>query len=128
MQTDDPKFFEATVKLPDCVVVLQSTRKKARTPVSAPPPNSVDYEVDGNDSCEVLLSQSATEVDVYIELPEGSIDTTTLERTCTGDRLALVDVSQTEAPYTPVIVEAAVIPMREVGADTKSFNVTSEVN
>jgi len=57
MQTDDPKLFDATVKLPDCVVVLQSTKKKARTPVFAPPPNSIDSEIDGNDSCEVLLSR-----------------------------------------------------------------------
>jgi len=128
MHTDDPKFFDATVKLPDCVIVLQSTRKKARTPVSAPPPNSIDSEVDGNDSCEVLLSQSTTDVDVYIELPEGSIDTTNLERMSTGDRLAVSDVTQAVAPYNPGIIKVSAGPTREVLADTKSANVTSNVN
>jgi len=126
MQTDDPKFFKAAVKLPDCVVILQSTRKKARTPISAPLPNSIDSEVNGNDSGDVLLSQSATDVGVYIELPEGSIDPTTPERTCTGDRLALADVSQANAPSTPGIVETPVISVREVEADTRK--VTSEIN
>jgi len=127
MQTDDPKFFEATVKLSDCVVVLQLTRKKARTPVSAPPPNSIDSEVDGNDSCDVLLSQSATDVGVYIELPGGLIDTTTPEKTCAGDRLSLTDVRQADAPSTPVMVATPVISVREMEADMKTRNVMSEL-
>jgi len=128
MQTDDPKFFEAIVKLLYCVFVLQSTRKKARTPVSAPPPNSIDSEVDGNESGDVLLSQSATDVGVYIELPEGLIDPTTTEGTGAGDRGALANVSQADAPVTPVIVETPVVPMREVEVDMKSRKVASELN
>jgi len=81
MRTDDPIFFETAVKLPEYVVVLQSTRKKAKTPVSAAPPNSIDSEVDGNESGNVLLSKSVTDMGVCIELPEGAIEPTTSERT-----------------------------------------------
>jgi len=60
--------------------VLQSTRKKAKAPVSAAPPNSIDSEVDVNESGDVTLSQSATDVGVCIELPEGAVEPTATER------------------------------------------------
>jgi len=77
MQTDDPKLFETAIKLPDCEVVIQSTRKKAKRPVSAAPPNSKESEVDSNESGDVQQSQSATDVGICIELPGGEIEPTT---------------------------------------------------
>jgi len=69
MRLDDPRYFETAVKLPECTVVLQSTRKKARTPVSAPPPYSIESERDLNESGDLQLSQSTTDMGVFVELP-----------------------------------------------------------
>jgi len=69
MRTDDPKLFKTAMQLPDCSVVIRSTKRKAKAPVSAPPPNSIDSEMDMNDSDDIQLSQSATDVGVQIELP-----------------------------------------------------------
>jgi len=48
--------------------VIRCSKKKAKAPVFAPPPNSIDSEMDMNDSADVQLSQSATDVGVQIEL------------------------------------------------------------
>jgi len=66
---DDPKMLETVVLITDCNVVLQSTRKKAKVPVSAPPPNSIDSDVEADESSDPQLSQSATDIGVQIELP-----------------------------------------------------------
>jgi len=74
MRLDDPKYFEATVKLPECTVILQSTRRKAKIPVSAPPPNSIESERDLSESGDLQLSQSATDIGVFVELPGAGVD------------------------------------------------------
>jgi len=66
-KNDDPKIFEATVKLQECSVVLHSTRRKAKTPVSAPPPNSIDSDVEGKEHDDVGMSQFTTDTGVNIE-------------------------------------------------------------
>jgi len=65
-RTDDPRIFKTTVELVKCSVVLRTTKKKAKTPVSNPPPNSIDSDVKGDGSGDVHLSQSTT--DTGIEL------------------------------------------------------------
>jgi len=72
---EDPKMLEAAVIVTDCSVVIQSTKRKAKVPVSAPPPNSIDSEVEMEEGNDTQLSQSATDVDVQIELPEGETET-----------------------------------------------------
>jgi len=39
---EDPKMLEAAVLVTDCSVVIKSTKRKAKVPVSAPPLNSID--------------------------------------------------------------------------------------
>jgi len=57
---------QATTDMPDCYVEMTSTRKKAKTPVSVAPPNSVDSDVDRDDTgSKIRLSRS----DVHIEIP-----------------------------------------------------------
>jgi len=126
MRTDDPKLFEAAVELPECVVVLQSTKRKAKTPVSAAPPNSIDSEIDGNESGDVMLSQSATHVGVYIELPEGSIDPTIPGRPRVKNGVGVIPEEQTEAVVMTGIIETPVVQQMEVEADTESRNVTRD--
>jgi len=74
MRTDDPKYFETAVKMPECTVVLQSTRRKAKAPVSAPPPNSIESDRDLNESGDLHLSQSAADVGVFVELPGAIVE------------------------------------------------------
>jgi len=71
---EDPKMLEAAVLVTDCSVVMQSTKRKAKVPVSAPPPNSTDSEVEMEECNDTQLSQSATDVDVQIKLPEGETE------------------------------------------------------
>jgi len=73
-RTDDPKIFGAAVNIIECSVKLQTTNKKAKAPVSASPRNSIDSGAEGeaasNDTtCEVQLSQSATDLGTQIDLP-----------------------------------------------------------
>jgi len=76
MRTDDPKLFATAVRLPGCTVVLQSTKSKAKVPVYAPPPNSIESDMKINDVEDVQLSQSTTDIGVHIELPDGGIELT----------------------------------------------------
>jgi len=73
-RTDDPKLFDAAVSIFECSVRLLTTARKAKTPVSAPPPNSIDSEVDRGDDNDTHLSQSATDLDVQIELPSANAE------------------------------------------------------
>jgi len=68
---DDPKIFEAAVNLAECRVMLQSTKRKSKIPVSAAPPNSTESEMDVDESGSIQLSTSATDVGVHIGLPGG---------------------------------------------------------
>jgi len=45
-RNDDPKSFGAAISIQECSVRFKSTKKKAKAPVSAAPPNSIDSEVD----------------------------------------------------------------------------------
>jgi len=49
-RTDDPRMFETAVGMVECSVVLRTTKAKAKIPVSKPPPNSIDSEVEGDTS------------------------------------------------------------------------------
>jgi len=49
--TDDPQMFDAAVGIVECSVVLRTTKVKAKTPVSNPPPNSIDSDVEGASLC-----------------------------------------------------------------------------
>jgi len=60
-RTDDPRIFETAVDLMDCSVIIRTTKEKAKTPVSHPPPNSIDSDVEGDGSGDVHLSQSTTD-------------------------------------------------------------------
>jgi len=52
--------------MPNCYVEMTPTRKKLKTPVSVAPPNSVESDMDGDDTgSEIRLSRS----DVHIEIP-----------------------------------------------------------
>jgi len=100
MQTDDPKLFKAAVRLPECTVVLKSTSSKAKIPVLAAPPNSMESELDVSESEYLQLSQSATDIGVHIELPDGKIEPTQMGIEVVRDNVALA-ISLTEAPETP---------------------------
>jgi len=71
-RTDDPKMFETVVELMDCSVALRTTKDIAKTPVSNPPPNSIDSDVEEDEVSDARLSQSTTDTGVHIELPEGN--------------------------------------------------------
>jgi len=108
-RTDDPKIFGVAVNLIECSVKLQTTNKKAKTPVSAAPPNSIDSEAEGgaasNDTtCDVQLSQSATDLGTQIELPSGDVEIGAHEKN------GIKDAGKKElGPYvTPVAAGSAV--------------------
>jgi len=69
-QNDHPKMFEMAVELVDCSVPSRTTDEKAEMPVSDPPPNSIDSEMEEDESSDAKLSQSTTDTGVHIELPE----------------------------------------------------------
>jgi len=104
MWTNDPKLFETAIRLPDCSVVIRSTKKKARAPVSAPPPNSIDSEMDMNDFAEIQLSQSATDVGVHIELPGLGVESMLQEILADGEDRTSDKLMMTEAPPTPGLI------------------------
>jgi len=67
-------MFETAMGMVECSVVLRTTKAKAKTPVSEPPPNSIDSEAEEDTSGDAQLSQSTTYTGVCIELPEGVAD------------------------------------------------------
>jgi len=73
-RTDDPKIFGAAVSMTECSVRIQTTRKKAKAPVSAAPPNSIDSEADTEGMGDSELSLSATDLCTQIDLPEGGTE------------------------------------------------------
>jgi len=70
--------------------VLKSTKTKAKRPVSAAPPNSMESEMDVNWSECVQLSQSATDIGVHIELPDGEIESVRMMAEVVSDSAAQV--------------------------------------
>jgi len=73
-RNDDPKLFGAAINIVECSVRLQTTKKKAKVPVSAAPPNSIESEADCGDTSDVHLSQSATDLGTQIELPGDGLE------------------------------------------------------
>jgi len=114
MRTDDPKYFETAVKMPECKVVIQSTRRKAKAPVSAPPPNSIESDRDLNESGDLQLSQSANNVGVYVELP-GAVVAAVNVGLCAQEIVDnLSDVVTTDTSRTPAIAPALEeLPLKE---------------
>jgi len=70
-RTDDLKIFGAAVSMTECSVQIQTTRKKAKAPVSAAPPNFIDSEADTEGMGDSRLSLSATDLRTQIDLPGG---------------------------------------------------------
>jgi len=84
-RTDDPKTFGAAVNIIECSVRLQTTNNKAKIPVSAAPPNSIDSEAEGeavshDTTFDVQLSQSATDLGTQIDLPGGKTEIESREK------------------------------------------------
>jgi len=73
-RTDDPKIFGAAVNLTECSVRIRTTKKNAKVPVSAAPPNSIDSEADIDGMGNILLSLSATDLSTQIDLPGGGTE------------------------------------------------------
>jgi len=73
-RTDDPKIFGAAVNMTECSVRIQTTRKKAKAPVSAAPPNSIDSEADTKGMSDIQLSLLATDLSTQIDLPGGGTE------------------------------------------------------
>jgi len=74
-RNEDPKIIVATVELQEFSVVLNSTRRKAKAPVSAPPPNSIESDVNVKEHDEVCMSHSTTDTGVNIDLPGSGQET-----------------------------------------------------
>jgi len=91
-RNDDPKLLGAAINLVKCSVRIQTTQKKAKVPVSAAPPNSINSEVDCGDTCDAHLSQSATDLGTQIELP--------------GDELEVVEPQVTKIPNPEIASKA----------------------
>jgi len=110
-RNDDPKMFGVAVDMMECSVNLQTTNKKAKAPVSAAPPNSIDSEVEGgaasNDTtCDVQLSQSVTDLGTQIELPGGGLEAEAQGK----DGIRDAGRKELEASVTPVPAGFAVPP------------------
>jgi len=101
--TDYPKLFDAAVNMTDCSVRLSRTKQKAKTPVTAPPPNFIDSEMDRGDTSDAHLSQSATDLDVHIELPSVGTECTFQDMVGPFDEAAIGEV-----PVAPGIVATPV--------------------
>jgi len=99
MSTDDPKLFETAIRLPECSVVIHSTKRKAKAPVSAP--NSIDSEMDINESTDVQLSQSVTDVGVQIEKLGLGVEAMLQEILAKEEVTVSEKPTTTEAPPTP---------------------------
>jgi len=114
MRLDDPRYFETAVKLPECTVVLQSTRKKAKAPVSAPPPNSTESERDLNESGDLQLSQSTTDLGVFVELPGTIVESAnaTVKESKIGDEPSIIIIADANR-ITDAETELGVQPAKE---------------
>jgi len=109
-RTDDPRIFETPVDLIECSVVLRTTKEKAKTPVSNPPPNSIESDVEGDGSGDVHLSQSTTDTGVCIELPGGGPEIAILGKSGLASDEARTDIgSLSDEPETPGDVVTPVI-------------------
>jgi len=75
-RTDDTKWFDAAANITECSVRLLTTNKKAKAPVSVPPSNSIDSEMDRGESSDAHLSQSVTDLDVQTELLSARAEST----------------------------------------------------
>jgi len=128
MRTDDPKLFATAVRLPECTVVLQSTKSKAKVPVSAPPPNSFDSEVEINDVEDVQLSQSTTDIGVHIELPDGEIELTPQRIVDDGCNGSARDMSMMDAPVVPGIVSTPMMTQIDFEVTKKVGENAGEIN
>jgi len=111
-RTDDPKIFVAAVNIVECDDKLLTTNRKAKIPVSAAPPNSIDSEAecDGlshNINLDVLLSQSATDLGTHIDLP--GVDAQTEPQVGDGNEKT-ISVGP-GAPDTPVDTELVSTPL-----------------
>jgi len=105
------------VGLVECSVVLRTTEAKAKTPVSKPPPNSIDSDAEEDISGDVHLSQSTTDTGVCIELPEGGAETTMIRKVGVMEEGAQTDVRKIndETPETPGKVETPMITRTDKG-------------
>jgi len=112
-KVDDPKMFETVVNIKECKVILQSTRKKSKVPVSAAPPNSTESERDMDESGSVQLSQFPTDVGVHIGLPEGEIELELRDATREPYARTSMEAEGTDAPRCPGIVSTPVLTLSE---------------
>jgi len=112
-KVEDPKMFETVVNITDCDVVFQSTQKKSKVPVSPAPPNSMESEMDVDESCSVQLSQSAIDIGVHIGLFEGEAELDQQRPTGEVDTGLPMDAKDTDvsrcsgAVSTPVLIPLA---------------------
>jgi len=115
-QNDDPKMFEMAVELVDCSVPSRTTDEKAEMPVSDPPPNSIDSEIEEDEASDARLSQSTTDTGVHIELPEGNTETNEqgVDETSRKDASLCAD-DATGEPVAPGSVAMPVL-LKVVGA------------
>jgi len=128
MRTDDPRLFATAVRLPECTIVLHSTKSKAKVPVSAPPPNSIESDMEVNDVEDVQLSQSTTDIGVHIELPDGEIELIPQEVSETEDDHSVRDISLTDAPVVPGIVSTPMMSHFDLKTTEMVGENTGEIN
>jgi len=129
MRTDDPKLFKTALQLPDCSVVIRSTKKKAKAPVSAPSPNSINSEMDMNDSADIQLSQSATDVGVQIELPGLGVESMLQKILAVGEIKTSDKPIMTEVPPTPgLLVTPDTSPLEVKRTGDKLERIGSEIS
>jgi len=122
-QTDDPKLFGAAVNIVDCSVKLMTTNKKAKMPVSAALPNSINLEaeeggISHDTTFDVQLSQSATDLGMQIDLPSVDIETEPHMKDVTRELIS----TEAELPETPIRPGHVSTPMlsQAVGKLSKS--------
>jgi len=113
-RTDDPKIFGAAINIIECSVRLQTTNKKAKTPVSAAPPNLLDSVAEGeavsyNTTFDVQLSQSATDLGTQIDLPGGDTEIKSREKYGNKD-VSIKGVETPDTPVNPGLVATPLLP------------------
>jgi len=67
-------MFGAAVNLPKCSVRIQTTKRKAKAPVSAAPPNSIDSEGEVEGTSDAQLSLFVTDLGTQIDLSGGGAE------------------------------------------------------
>jgi len=82
----------------------RSTKKEAKALGYAPPPNSIDSEMDMNDSANIQLSQSATDVGVQIDSPGLGVESMLQEILAKKEVRISNKPIMTEAPPTPGLI------------------------